>query len=103
MRPAGRCRPLSKASLFQADKRGLMSRSPASETHFQTGALRHASTRPRGNLLTQTGSTLLLETHILLFADLITRIAHECLREILRVFLCDAFKDKELLNGCGKL
>ncbi len=51
MCPAGRCRPLSKASLLQADKRGLMSWSPAWETHFQTGALRHASTRPRGNLL----------------------------------------------------
>lgn len=51
MCPAGRCRPLSKASLLQADKRGLMSWSPASETHFQTGALHHASTRPRGNLL----------------------------------------------------
>lgn len=51
MRPAGRYRLLSKASLLQADKRGLMSWSPASDTRFQTGALRHASARPRGNLL----------------------------------------------------
>lgn len=31
MFPAGRCRPLSKASLLQADKLGLMSWSPASD------------------------------------------------------------------------
>lgn len=54
MRPAGRCRLLSKASLLQADKRGLMFWSVASETHFQTGALRHDSTRPRGNVLAHT-------------------------------------------------
>lgn len=54
MCPAGRCKLLSKASLLQADKRGLMSWSPASETHFQAGALRHASTRLHGNLLAYT-------------------------------------------------
>lgn len=51
MCPAGRCRPLSKASLLQADKWGLMLWSPGSETHFQTSALCHDSTRPHGNVL----------------------------------------------------
>lgn len=51
MCPAGRCGPLSKASLLQADKRGLMLWSPGSETLFQTGDLCHDSTRPRRNVL----------------------------------------------------
>lgn len=78
MCPAGRCGPLSKASLLQADKCSLMSWSPASETLFQTGALRHASMRPRGNLLAHralqltAGNTLSVPC-----ADLITRFVYE--------------------------
>lgn len=67
MCPAGRCRLLSKASLLQTDKQGLMSWSPGLKIHFYSGVLL-ASTRPHGNLLAHAGPTV--KTHL----DLIIRL-----------------------------
>lgn len=62
MFPAGRCRPLSKASLLRADKPGLMSWSPASDISKLVS--RAMPARAFVEIYWPTlHSTLLLETH----------------------------------------
>lgn len=101
MCPAGRCRPLSKASLLQADKRGLMLWSPGLETHFQTGALCHDSTRPRGNLLAHAAIHFSAENTRRLYVQiynqdcLLQEQSHECFGQILKELFCDASDDNE--------
>lgn len=100
MCPAGRFGPLSKASLLQADKRGLMLWSPGSERYFQTGALCHDSTRPHGNLLAHAaihfsaGSSHHSYMQIQKQDCLLLEQSHEFCSDILGVFLTTMNKNK---------